>query len=70
MNWSDRSFGRYLYQGTRIDALYRDNPIFDYAIENCIDSVVVEGKEIKRATPEGTTLLKLYALLSLYQQGQ
>ena len=23
----DRNFGRYLYQGTRIDALYTDNPI-------------------------------------------
>lgn len=67
---SDRNFGRYSYQGTRIDALYRGNPIFDYVIQNCVDSTLVEGKEINRATPEGIILLKLYALPSLYQQGQ
>jgi len=67
---SDRNFGRYLYQGTRIDALYRDNPIFDYVMTNCLDSAVIEGREITRATPEGIILLKLYALSSLYQQGQ
>lgn len=67
---SDRNFGRYSYQGTRIDALYRDNPIFDYVMKNCLDSAVIEGKEIIRATPEGIILLKLYALPSLYQQGK
>ena len=67
---SDRNFGRYLYQGTRIDALYRDNPIFDYVMRNCLDRTVIEGREIVRATPEGIVLLKLYALPSLYQQGQ
>ena len=67
---NDRNFGRYLYKGTRIDALYRDNPVFDYVMRNCLDSAVIEGKEITRATPEGMILLKLYALPSLYQQGQ
>jgi len=67
---SDRNFGRYSYQGTRIDALYRANPIFDYVIKNCVDSAVIEDKTIIRATPEGIILLKLYALPSLYQQGQ
>ena len=67
---SDRNFGRYLYQGTRIDALYRDNPIFDYVMTNCLDSAVIEGRKITRATPESIILLKLYALPSLYQQGQ
>ena len=67
---SDRNFGRYLYQGTRIDALYRENPIFEYVMKNCLDGAVIEGKEIVRATPEGIVLLKLYALPSLYQQGQ
>jgi hypothetical protein len=67
---SDRNFGRYLYQGTQIDALYRDNPIFEYVMDNYLDSAVVEGKEIVRASPTGIILLKLYALPSLYQQGQ
>ncbi len=67
---SDRNFGRYSYQGTQIDALYKDNPIFDYVIRNCLDSAVIEGKKIVRATPEGIILLKLYALPSLYQQKQ
>ena len=74
---SDRNFGRYLYQGTRIYdqgtriyALYRENPIFEYVMKNCLDGAVIEGKEIVRATPEGIVLLKLYALPSLYQQGQ
>ena len=67
---SDRNFGRYLYQGTRIDALYRDNPIFEHVMNNCLDSVVIKGKEIVRASPQGIILLKLYALPSLYQQGQ
>jgi hypothetical protein len=67
---TDRNFGRYRYQGTRIDALYRNNPIFEYVISNCLRSAVIEGKEIMTATPEGIILLKLYALPSLYQQGQ
>lgn len=67
---NDRNFGRYSYQGTRIDALYRDNPIFEYVMKNCLDSAVIEGKEMVRATPEGIVLLKLYALPSLYQQGR
>lgn len=67
---SDRNFGRYLYQGTQIDALYRDNPIFEYVMGNCLDSAVIEGKKIVRASPAGIILLKLYALPSLYQQGQ
>ena len=67
---SDRNFGRYAYQGTRIDALYRANPIFEYVMSNCLDSAMIEGKEIVRATPEGIILLKLYALPSLYQQGE
>ncbi len=65
-----RNFGPYLYQGIRINALYRDNPIFEYVMRNCLDSTLVEGKEITRATPEGIILLKLYALPRLYQQGQ
>lgn len=67
---SDRNFGRYLYQGTRIDALYRDNPIFEYVMTRCLDCAVIEGRDITRATPEGIVLLKLYALPSLYRQGQ
>ena len=67
---SDRNFGRYSYQGTRIDALYRANPIFEYVMGNCLDSAIIEGKEIVRATPEDIILLKLYALPSLYQQGE
>ncbi len=67
---SDRNFGRYLYQGTQIDARYRDNPIFEYVMGHCLDSAVIEGKEIVRASPTGIILLKLYALPSLYQQGQ
>lgn len=67
---SDRNFGRYSYQGTRIDALYRDNPIFDYVMRPCLDSAVIEEKEIVRATPEGIILLCAAALPSLYQQGQ
>lgn len=67
---SDRNFGRYLYQGIRIDALYRDNPIFEHVMNTCLDSAVIEDKEIVRASPEGIILLKLYALPSLYQQGQ
>lgn len=67
---SDRNFGRYLYQGTQIDALYRDNPIFEHVMSHCLDSAVIAGKTIIRASPEGIILLKLYALPSLYHQGQ
>ena len=67
---SDRNFGRYLYQDTRIDALYRDNPVFNHVMNTCLDSAVIKGKKIVRASPEGIVLLKLYALPSLYQQGQ
>ncbi len=67
---SDRNFGRYSYEGTRIDALYRGNPIFEYVMSHCLDSALIDGKNIVRASPEDIILLKLYALPSLYQQGQ
>lgn len=67
---SDHNFGRYSYKGVRIDALYRSNPVFSYVIDNCVDTVTLEGKSIIRATPEGIIVLKLYVLPSLYLQGQ
>lgn len=66
----DRNFGRYLYKGTRIDALYPNNPVFSHVINHYLEPTEIADKTINRSSPEGIILLKLYALPSLYQQGE
>jgi hypothetical protein len=53
----------------RVDLLFTANPLFASVLERHSEPRVFLGAEIQCATPEGIVLLKLFALPSLYRQG-
>ena len=66
----DRDFGQASYRGIRVDLLLRTNPVFDYVAEHERTVVDFHGMRVPIATRKGLLLLKLYALPSLYRNGQ
>lgn len=62
-------FARGLFDGLKIDLLLTSNPLFDKARRQYSTRQRFLEREIPCATPEGLVLLKLYALPSLYRQG-
>ena len=66
----DRDFGRASYRGVRVDLLLRTNPVFDYVAEHERTQADFRGRRVPIATRKGLLLLKLYALPSLYRNGQ
>lgn len=64
----DFVFGR--FETLRVDLLLRQNPLFDGVIKNCVAEREFGVRLVKCVTVEGLILLKLYALPSLYRQGQ
>ncbi|MEM8505019.1 MAG: hypothetical protein AAF716_17925 [Cyanobacteria bacterium P01_D01_bin.1] len=67
---SDKNFGRYRHNATIVDTLFTENPVFAYALENYSANCLIADKTIRSLSPSGIALLKLYALPSLYLQGQ
>lgn len=53
----------------RVDLLFTANPLFAHVLENHVESRTLLGTPIHCASPEGIILLKLFALPSLYRQG-
>jgi hypothetical protein len=62
-------FARGLFGGLQIDLLLTSNPLFDEVRRRYATRQRFVEREIPCATPEGLVLLKLYALPSLYRQG-
>ncbi len=62
-------FARADFQELQIDLLLTRNPLFDEARRRYATRQRFAEREIPCATPEGLVLLKLYALPSLYRQG-
>ena len=62
-------FARGLFDGIKIDLLLTSNPLFDKVRRRYATRQRFVEREIPCATPEGLVLLKLYALPSLYRQG-
>jgi hypothetical protein len=54
----------------RVDLLFTENPFFSEVAERHSAPRDFLGTTLRCATPEGIVLLKLYALPSLYRQGQ
>lgn len=54
----------------RVDLLFTANPFFAEVARRHSEPRPFLGTELQCATPEGIVLLKLYALPSLYRQGQ
>jgi hypothetical protein len=65
----DANFGRANFHGLRVDLLLTTNPLFAYVSRHERTDVSFDGNTIPCATREGMLLLKLYALPSLYRQG-
>jgi len=62
-------FARADFQGLQIDLLLTRNPLFDEVRRHHATRQRFAEREIPCATPEGLVLLKLYALPTLYRQG-
>jgi hypothetical protein len=62
-------FARADFAGLQIDLLLISNPLFDEVHRRHATRQRFAEREIPCATPEGLVLLKLYALPSLYRQG-
>lgn len=65
----DVYFARGEFEGVRIDFLLTSNPLFRRVQEAFATRVPFLGQEVPLATVEGLLLLKMYALPSLYRQG-
>jgi hypothetical protein len=65
----ERGFARGIFQGLQIDLLLTSNPLFEIVTRQYATTRAFVGREIPCATVEGLVLLKLYALPSLYRQG-
>jgi hypothetical protein len=65
----DANFARGRFEGLQIDFLLTRNRLFDAVHKRFATSLRFVEREIPCATVEGLLLLKLYALPSLYRQG-
>ncbi|HKI03890.1 MAG TPA: hypothetical protein VKK31_18055 [Thermoanaerobaculia bacterium] len=65
----EKDFARGSFDGLRIDLLLTSNPLFETVRRQYATRQRFVEREIPCATPEGLVLLKLYALPSLYRQG-
>jgi hypothetical protein len=65
----DRDFGKANYHGLRVDLLLTTNPLFADVSQRQRTEISFDGHPVSCATREGMLLLKLYALPSLYRQG-
>jgi hypothetical protein len=65
----DENFARGSFNGLQIDILLAQNPLFAYVQATHTTSKSFAERTITTATIDGLVLLKLYALPSLYRQG-
>ena len=65
----DEYFARGKYGILQVDFLLTHNPLFDHVHRHCATVQTFAERDIPCATVEGLLLLKLYALPSLYRQG-
>jgi hypothetical protein len=65
----DKDFARGKFGELKVDALLTSNPLFDEVRKRFTTTQLFVEQNIPCATVEGLILLKLYALPSLYRQG-
>ena len=65
----DKDFARATFEGVQIDILLTTNPLFELVRSDYSVRRDFSGRSIPCATVEGLVLLKLFALPSLYRQG-
>ncbi|MGE3074190.1 MAG: hypothetical protein AB7N24_13130 [Dehalococcoidia bacterium] len=65
----DKDFARARFEGIQVDLLFSANKLFKAVRERHSRDALFGGRSLKCATPQGMLLLKLFALPSLYRQG-
>lgn len=65
----DEDFARAKFGALKVDVLLTSNPLFDQVRQRYTTTQSFVEQDIPSATVEGLILLKLYALPSLYRQG-
>ena len=65
----DPDFARGSFEGLKVDILFTSNPLFEKVRQRHATTGRFVEREIPCATVEGLLILKLYALPSLYRQG-
>jgi hypothetical protein len=65
----DQYFGRGNFEGLQLDLLLTANPVFAKVMQKYATHRLFVEQAVPTATVEGLVLLKLYALPSLYRQG-
>jgi hypothetical protein len=66
----DQDFARAAFEGIQVDLLLTTNQLFLGVQDHHATIVEFGGRQIRCATPSGLLLLKLFALPSLYRQGE
>jgi hypothetical protein len=66
----DQNFARAMFGDVQVDLLLTNNRLFQIVQQQHVMQQPYGDRQIWTATPEGLMLLKLYALPSLYRQGQ
>lgn len=66
----DQNFARAAFEQLQVDLLLTQNPLFKLVLQNYSTERLFGDRTIYCVTVEGLVLLKLYALPSLYRQGQ
>jgi len=62
-------FAQAFFGQLQVDLLRPQNPLFKEVLENESSISEFEGRSLSTSTPKGLIILKLYALPSLYRQG-
>jgi hypothetical protein len=65
----DADFGRFVFEGVQVNLLLTSNPVFQLAQAKYATEREFAERTLRTATPAGLVLLKLFALPSLYRQG-
>lgn len=65
----DQDFARANFRGVQLDLLLTSNKVFEVVRAKYAAVQHFRGRDIVCATPEGLVLMKLFALPSLYRQG-
>ncbi len=66
----DRDFARGSFEGVQVDLLLTTNALFNLVRDEYSEERGFAERPIRCATPDGLVLLKLFALPSLYRQGE
>lgn len=69
VTFQDRDFARGTFAGLQVDFLLTGNKLFKRVMDKHSHRQQFAERELQTATVEGLVLLKLYALPSLYRQG-